>query len=285
MITDKETDFIYFSELLKSDSKFTETCRQITDILDANQINYEFLPSTKDIWARDYMPIQVTKDKLIEYRYDPDYLQGIAKGRRDLKTYSDIVCDFLSLKTIKTDIILDGGNVIKGSSRVILTDKIVEENKRHYKRQPLIEKLKQLFEVEKVIIIPWDKGEEYGHADGMVRFINDNTVLINEDFDNYEKDFKKKFFGAFRDNNILCEKLSFKVSKKDKRRWAYLNYLQMEDIILLPKFGIDEDEQALEQFKTFFPEYALRDRIIQVFANPLVKEGGAFNCITWNIKT
>lgn len=285
MITDKETDIVYFSDLLKSDSKFTETCKQITDILDANQINYEFLQNTKDIWARDYMPIQVTKDKLIEYRYDPDYLQGIPKGRRDLKTYPDIVCDSLNLNTIKSDIILDGGNVIKGSSSVILTDKIVEENKRHYKRQPLIEKLKQLFEVEKVIIIPWDKGEEYGHADGMVRFINDNTVLINEDFEYYPTDFKKKFFGAFRDNNILCEKLSFKVSKKNKRRWAYLNYLQMEDIILLPKFGIDEDEQALEQFKSFFPEYALRDRIIQVFANPLEKKGGAFNCISWTLKS
>lgn len=285
MTKDNQTNIVYFSELLKSDSRFSETCRQITDILDANQINYEFLPNTKDIWARDYMPIQVTKDKLIEYRYDPDYLQGIAKGRRDLKTYSDIVCDSLSLKTIKTDIILDGGNVIKGSNSVILTDKIVEENKRHYKRQPLIEKLKQLFEVDKVILIPWDKGEEYGHADGMVRFISDNTVLINKYFEYYPIDFKKKFFEALKNNNILYEKLIFKVSKNDKRHWAYLNFLQMEDIILLPKFGIDEDEQALEQFKSFFPEYALRDRIIQVFANPLVKEGGAFNCITWNIKT
>jgi agmatine/peptidylarginine deiminase len=285
MITDKETDFVYFSELLKSDPKYPGVCSAITSILDDHQIKYDFIKGTNDIWARDYMPIQVTKDKLIEYRYDPDYLQGIEKGRRDLKTYPDIICDSLKLKTIKTSIILDGGNVIKGVNSVILTDKIIEENKRHYKRQPLIEKLKQLFEVEKVIIIPWDKGEEYGHADGMIRFINDDTVLIHEYFDTYEKEFINEFYDALKSNNILFEKLTFKTPKKDKRRWAYLNFLQMKDIILLPKFGIAEDEQAFAQCKSLFPEYARRDRIIQVFANALVKESGAFNCITWNIKT
>jgi agmatine deiminase len=285
MITDKETDIVYFSELLKSDPKFPGICSVITSILDDHQVKYDFIENTNDVWARDYMPIQVTKDKLIEYRYDPDYLQGIEKGRRDRKTYPDIVCDSLNLNTVKTDIILDGGNVIKGSNSVILTDKIVEENKRHYKRQPLIEKLRQLFEVEKVILIPWDKGEEYGHADGMVRFINDDTVLINEDFEPVDNDFVEKFFGALKANNLTFEKLSFKTPKKDTKRWAYLNFLQMKDIILLPKFGIAEDEQALEQFKFLFPEYAKRDRIIQVFANSLVKEDGAFNCITWNIKS
>jgi agmatine/peptidylarginine deiminase len=285
MIIDNETDFVYFSELLKFDRKFPGISSSITSILDKYNIRYDFIKGTNDVWARDYMPIQVTKDKLIEYRYDPDYLQGITKGRRDLKTYTDIVCDSLKLKTIKTDILLDGGNVIKGSSSVILTDKIVEENKWHYKRQPLIEKLKQLFEVEKVILIPWDKEEDYGHADGMVRFINDNTVLVNADFDHYPSDFRNKFFNALEKNNISYEKLRFKTSKNYKIFWAYLNYLQMADIILLPKFGIEEDEEALVQFKSFFPEYASRDRIKQVYANSLAKEGGAFNCITWNIKT
>lgn len=285
MITDKETDIVYFSELLKSDPKFPGICSMLTSVLDAHQVKYDFLKNTNDVWARDYMPIQVNKVKFIEYRYDPNYLQGIAKGRRDLKTYPDIVCDSLELKTIKTDIILDGGNVIKGSNCCILTDKIEKENKWHYNRHLLIEKLKQLFEVEKVILIPWDKEEEYGHADGMIRFITDDTVLINEFFETYDKVFKENFFGALKANNLTFEKLSFKTSKKDKRRWAYLNFLQMKDIILLPKFGIAQDEQALEQFKSLFPEYGRRDRIIQVSANLLVKESGAFNCITWNIKS
>ena len=284
MVIDKETNIVYFSELLKLESSYKETCNKITEVLDKYQVRYCFLKGTKDIWARDYMPIQASREKFIEYRYDPDYLQGIEKGRRDLKTYPDIVCDSLKLKTIKTDIILDGGNVIKSSKSIILTDKIIAENKNNYKRKDLIEKLKQLFEIEKVILIPWDKTEEYGHADGMIRFINENTVFINGYFDYYKNEFKDRLFGALKENEITLEKLAFNVSKEDKRNWACINYLQTKDIILLPKFGIDEDEQALNQFKKIFPEYADRNRIVQLEITEIIKNGGGFNCVSWNIE-
>ena len=39
------------------------------------------------------MPIQATENSFIEYRYDPDYLQGNSdeKETRELKIYPDIV--------------------------------------------------------------------------------------------------------------------------------------------------------------------------------------------------
>ena len=126
MISDKNTNKIYFSEKLKVD--YPKVCMSIESVLNSNNVSYEFLPKTKDIWARDYMPIQVSKGKFVEFRYDPDYLQGKYKGYRDLKTYPDIVCNELGIETIKSDIILDGGNVIKSDNCVILTDKIVVEN-------------------------------------------------------------------------------------------------------------------------------------------------------------
>ena len=285
MIADGNTNMVYFSGLLKSDVKFASTCREITHFLDVYKINYGFLEGTKDIWARDYMSIQVTEKIFIEYRYDPNYLQGSEKGRRDLKSYPDIICDILKLKTQKTDIILDGGNIVKSSNCVILTDKVLTENKQTYNRTRLIAELKNLFEVDKVVIIPRDPSDEYGHADGILRFINNNTVLVNEYFDYYKSDFQKHFFGAFKSNRIDVEKLVFKVAKKDKRNWAYINFLQLKDLIIIPKFGIDEDEQALHQFNNFFPDYAAQGRIISIDATQLVKKSGALNCISWNIKT
>ena len=115
MITDFETNIIYFSELLKTEERFAKTFGEITSILKTVDIEPKLLPKTKDIWARDYMPIQITENKFVEYRYDPDYLQGNSDEieTRELKTYPDIVCDSINLKTVKTDIILDGGNVVK----------------------------------------------------------------------------------------------------------------------------------------------------------------------------
>ncbi|UBM61546.1 agmatine deiminase family protein [Candidatus Sulfidibacterium hydrothermale] len=180
MITDFETNTIYFSERLKTDKRFTKTFKEITSVLKSIGIEPKLLPKTKDIWARDYMPIQVTKEKFIEYRYDPDYLQKAEKGYRNLKSYPDIVCDLIQLTTEKSDIILDGGNVVKSNNCLILTDKVVVENRLSYSKTELIKKLKRIFKVEKIILIPWDKKERFGHSDGVLRFINSNTVLISE---------------------------------------------------------------------------------------------------------
>lgn len=281
MISDNLTNTVYFSELLKTDPRCASTCKQITNILDSFKIQYDFLEKTKDIWARDYMPIQISMDKFIEYRYDPDYLQGTKKDRRDVKTYPDIVCDALKLKikTIKTDIILDGGNTVKSKNCVILTDKIIEENKYLCTKTELIKRLEELFEVEHIVLIEWPQFEDYGHSDGMLRFINEKTVLINEieRFPSLEERLKE--------HGLNWEYLKFDVKKKNKDNWAYINFLQTKDLILLPKLNIEEDELAFSQIQMYYPEYAKRNRIIQVDATEIVKEDGAFNCISWTIKS
>ncbi len=279
MIPDKDTNIVYISKFLKTKPEFVSTCNQITDILDKYHVSYYFLEGTKDIWARDYMPIQVSEKKFIEYRYDPDYLQGTEKGARDSKTYPDIVCDSLNLKTIKTDILLDGGNIVKSSDCVILTDKIVEENRLLCNKTELIGRLKELFEVDKVVLIPWDREIEYGHSDGMLRFIDNETVLI---YEFYAED--KTLLKQLDKNGINWKVLKFNVKKADKRNWAYINFLQTKDLILIPKFENDEDDQALLQIKECFPEYDKRDRIHRVDMSKVILFGGALNCISWTIK-
>ena len=279
MIADNQTNTIYFSELLKTDLRFSQTCNQITRILESVGAQYHFLPKTKDIWARDYMPIQVSESKFVEFRYDPDYLQGTGAEKRKLKTYPDIVCDAINLKTVKSNIILDGGNVVKSQNTVILTDKIVSENRYWYDKTSLVKQLEELFEVEHVILFPWPKVEEYGHSDGMLRFIDEQTVLVNviEKTPTLER--------LLKEYRLKCEYLSFEVKRQDSDNWAYINFLQTKDLILLPKLNIDEDEQAIELFKAYFPDYAKRNRIIQVDMNFIVKFGGALNCISWTIKS
>jgi len=277
MISDKETNTIYFSERIESD--YPDTFKEITEKLKSLGSNPVLLPKTKDIWARDYMPIQISDDKFIEYRYDPDYLQGTQKGLRDLKTYPDIVCDAIKLKTVKSEILLDGGNVVKSKHCIILTDKIVQENRLLCNKTELISRLRDTFEVDKVVLIPWFISEEFGHADGVLRFIDDSTVLIIQD---YKSD--KKLINELQRNGINIEWLEYTVKKKDKRNWAYINFLQTKDLILIPKLNIEEDEQAFKQIKKHYGFYAVNNMIAQVDMTEIVREGGALNCITWTIK-
>lgn len=242
MISDFETNTVYFSELITTDNRFKNTFKEIETTLDSFKVKVNLIPKTKAIWARDYMPIQVNENKYIEYRYDPDYLQGHWKGCRDSKTYADIVCDALKRKTEKSDLILDGGNFVKSTDCIILTDKIVKENQHSYSKSELIQKLHDTFQVEKVILIPWYKKEKYGHSDGVLRFIDNNTVLISH---YYRSDSVMLY--RLKNGGLKPEFIDFKVKKRDKRNWAYINFLQTKDFILLPKFEINEDEQAFEQ--------------------------------------
>ena len=70
--------------------------------------------------------------------------------------------------------------------------------------------------------------------------------------------------------------------KPHKYSWAYINWLQTEQVLILPKFGIEEDEQAFEQISKLMLEYA--GRIEMVDASDLVIHGGCFNCCSWTIK-
>ena len=62
--------------------------------------------------------------------------------------------------------------------------------------------------------------------------------------------------------------------------WVYINYLRIGNIVLLPGLGIEEDEQAVEQFSKIFPQCTIE----QVIVPEIVEEGGGLNCVSWNIK-
>ena len=54
--------------------------------------------------------------------------------------------------------------------------------------------------------------------------------------------------------------------------------------MLVPVFGIEEDEQALAQIAQSFPLYAKKNMIFPILMKAFVKNGGgALNCISWEI--
>ena len=268
ILTDKDTNFVYFSEWTKSFQCFDS----IVKILDRHQIKYGMIPSTKDYWVRDFMPIQILDTKYIQYRYNPDYLQNDKQHITDPTP----CCKQLDIETVETDIVMDGGNVIKCSNAVIMTDKVFDENPS-YSKIAMINELKTLFDAE-IIIIPWDRYEAYGHADGMVRFINENKILLNNYID-FDKKLRKKLINVLSPRFEIFE-LHYDVPKKSNFSWVYINFLQVNNLILLPAMGIDEDMQALRLFKGIFDT-----PVEQVNVAKIVGKGGALNCISWNIRS
>ena len=73
MITDNHTNSVYFSSLLPKKCPIMNA--HITEALKKHGIPYAYLSETKDIWCRDFMPIQIEKERFVFYKYTPDYLK------------------------------------------------------------------------------------------------------------------------------------------------------------------------------------------------------------------
>jgi agmatine/peptidylarginine deiminase len=59
-----------------------------------------------------------------------------------------------------------------------------------------------------------------------------------------------------------------------------VNYLEVNNLIVLPVFGRDEDKQAIDIIQKTFP-----NKVIETIDyNAVALEGGLLNCTTWVIK-
>lgn len=280
MIISKETNTVYFSDKLRSDERFAETCNALSKLLDGHSVKYDFLKATKDIWCRDYMPIQTEKGKFAQFRYEPSYL------KLDLEMQSDpsLVCKANNLKPTFSKINLDGGNVVNWSDRTIITDRVFDENPEFTNKTKLISEIEHLLEVE-VIVIPHIKSDMTGHADGMVRFVDRNTVLGN-DREQEHKYWKNKINKILKEKGIDYIDIPF-IDHQEKKYpghaiGCYVNYLEVENLIVIPIFEIEnnKDREVYDMFRQIFP-----DRKIETMNyNKIGLLGGLLNCTTWTIK-
>ncbi len=270
MIADKETNILYLSEQLAI--KYPSFYNAFYGELVEHKIPLRLLPLTKDIWAKDYMPIQVSKDEFFRFNYDPDYLKP--KKYVHLKTDSKQVCDAIGLKYTDSSINLDGGNVVRSNKKVIMCDKVFGENP-HLTRAELESNLIELFQIEELIFVPWEgkRIDFTGHADGMVRFIDDHTVLIND----YHKDYLKK---SLTDASLEMVLLPCDKGKDyESAIGYYINYLQMEQALIVPKFKGKDPDAALKILEQVFPN----KKLVTIESDEIAVDGGVLNCVGCNL--
>jgi agmatine deiminase len=278
MIRDNQTNFVYLADRLAK--KYSEFSKEFVAMLSDNHIPFGILPGTKDVWAVDYMPIQVSENKFVRFTYHPDYLISTKKWS---KTISDVdkICDKIGITTIKSDIVFDGGNISKWTDKILMTTKVFLENPKYSELQ-LIQELKDLFEINEIYFVPVEVGDWLGHIDGMARFISDDTVLVNDLKLEKRPDYID-FLMSFHNSKLKWEEFTFNPYQnegKDDATGIYLNYLELTDFLVLPIFGLSTDEDAIKKAKEIFP----LKKIIPVKSNEPAKDNGLLNCLTWNIK-
>ena len=267
---------LYFSSILQTNPTYKSAADRLFAAFESAGIEYRLLCGTHDIWLRDFMPVQIRDGSYVSFRYEPSYLAGIPKLKTNYK--QDIASQF-SFSITYSDINLDGGNVVitPSKEKAIISDRILKENP-NYTQAELIKTLEQQLKAQ-VILIPSlkKKNDMTGHADGMVRFVNENTVIGN--CVPSKKGLEQRIKTVLQDYGINVIDFPYFSSSHDSAVGCYLNFLETERHIFLPVFGNELDDKAVASAKEIFAKM-----IIPVNVNEIAREGGVLNCISWETK-
>lgn len=311
-ITDEKTNSVFISSLLsKESSGFPKEVREklyknLKKYFQDKGIQYEELINTRDVWCRDFMPIQMTKDLFLSFTYFPDYLieQQYTITNWELHKVHSRKLDTCRIPHKLLPLILDGGNVIKalnkeGKPTCILCDKVLIENK--VSKIELEDWWNKYFEDSlELVLLPWE-GPEYnpiGHADGIVRYLSKGKVLMTN-YSEYDEKLAEEYRNILFSHGFEVQELEYSkmFSEEDKlwkmlkdHSWSYINFLQVGNNILLPKLGYEKlDSMALEQVR----KHSGNDFDVEMIDCDMTSiiggdgngsnSGGALNCLTWTI--
>ena len=281
MITDSETNFLYLSDQLEI--KYPAFYTRFIKLLDDTEIKYGFLKGTKDIWVRDYMPIQVSEDRFVQFKYDPGYIYDV--GKEDTITDPKPVLKKIGITPeFCYDIALDGGNVIKSQKSIIVTDFLYKYNPG-FSRAELRSLLKDKLDVERVIVIPHEPDDYTGHADGMVRFLDEGKILVNN-YKGYSKAFINELERAFRVNHLTPIPFPYCPSNRKNKEGdytafgCYMNFLWIGNKVIIPIFHLTNEKSIIDKIRKIFNLYNVHD----LDCREIAEDGGVLNCVGWTVK-
>lgn len=283
MISDRDTNYVFFSSLLKERAELKAFWRYLEKTLKQASIKYSFIEGANDLWCRDYMPVQVAKDKYKQFVFNPSYYKP--KKCQHLLTDTQMVKYNLpaAMAIQNSPILLDGGNLVRSRNTVVLTEMALREN--NTTKDELVPKLKQALKVENVHFIPTQPNDVSGHSDGMVRLLNDQTLLV-ADYQQELPYWKAKYERAL--TNTGLELIPFPgvtsgIRNTDGEYTAigcYINFAWTGNTILFPQFDLPEDKEALREAKQIFKDCS----VLPVPAAELAMCCGVLNCATWNVQ-
>jgi agmatine deiminase len=277
MVPDWQTTRAFFSTLLPL--RHQEVWRGLRNALGQSAVEFHLLKGTHDIWCRDYMPVQVNAGEFVKFHYEPDYL----RDRKSLITNPAVCCSVSRTQGLcRSKIKVDGGNVVGAGHKVILTEKVIRENPNSG-RQELKVELERLLRAE-CVFIPEEPGDEIGHADGIVRFFDEETLIVNN-YRNVDAGYGKHLIKILRSHGFLIEELPYFCTEEvvdgiPSAVGNYLNFFRVEGLIVVPAYGVPEDEIACRKLESL-----LRGtKIMPIRCNGLAREGGVLNCESWTVR-
>lgn len=258
------------------------------------------LADCRDIWCRDFMPIQ-TQSGFVQFNYSPEYLLEDPDLWETITPPGVAYPDWLPNLTRVAPIVADGGSII-GDERVAFVSKRVASDNPYWTRKDLAAELTRLLDVQKVVWVPEVPGDFSGHLDGIMRIIGPNTIALGvpvstlglgaasrdhySDAVRHSKRLRRIVTQEGFDVVDIPDASHLAPDKPEDNAFGlYANFLQLGKRLWIPAFQCESDSVAQRDLEAAGVDVTCLD--VSEFVDPDAEErsGGAVNCVTWCWKT
>ena len=234
--------------------------------------------SVSDIWMRDFTtvnpmaPVEFTYTWASMSRRESERVQNSWKGMADRN----------GIQRTPTDYILDGGNLVDNyAGSVITTTRFLTDNNLTMEEGK--QALRELLGATNVAILPPDD-EVLAHSDGMVSWLDANTLLVNDYSDDPSlrtqilNELNNSFPGAkivelpvVYANNGIDPSISSACG-------ININATMTLNNVYVPTFDMSHDQAALDVIRANTTK-----KVIPVPASGVCGFGGSVRCLTWQL--
>lgn len=255
--------------------------------------------NTNDTWARDFGPISVEKEsdkiKLLDFGFNGWGLKFKSNFDNQItrKLYNQKI---LQDELESMPLILEGGSIDSDGMGRILTNTqcLLESNRNPYFNQEKItDLLKQYLGLKEILWLNhgYLAGDDTdGHIDTLARFVNPDTIVYmqcqnknDEHFEELNK-MEKELQNLKQENGLLYKLIPLPLPEAifyDNERLpaSYVNFLFINNAILVPTYKDKHDEKILEIFKTICPDR----EIIGIDCSVLIRQHGSLHCVSMQL--
>lgn len=234
----------------------------------------------EDIWIRDFSP--VIPSEQIKFRYLPKYHSKSTANFIDNSFDKWLSDNDLNYKR-KSGIILDGGNVVDnpGGSRVIITDRILVDNPQLTKEEAKTQ-LKHIMNTHQVAIIPELPGDTTGHADGMLMWVSNDKILLQNTPEPNRTVIINELKSSFPGVEIVEIPDYYQYSSWKGFTSAcniFVNSIVTDRYIYMPTFNGPHDTSMFNLIQSH-----TNKEVVTVPAENVCFMGGSVRCLSWQVK-
>ena len=271
-----------------------------------------------DSWARDNTLIFLSDKKnlkALDFGFNAwgGTVDGLYKNwQDDARLGSNLInyfnCDFINAH----DFILEGGSVHSDGEGTILTTEaclLSKGRNGHLSKEEIEKKLLAYFNAQKVIWLPHGiyNDETNEHVDNVACFLEPGVIALASCSDKndiqyqyYKEDLealanatdakgrKLKIIEINVPSPLYLTKeeadglvISDAIIRPENNRLAgsYINFYMSDEFVIVPQFGVQEDQQALEILKEYYPN---KD-VYGIMSREILLAGGNIHCVTMQI--